>query len=463
MTTMARRTAVAALAMAAVAAWAEPKVEAFSPQGESKGVRQVAARFGEPMVAFGDPRLADPFTWRCEGVPKAHKGKGRWADATNWVFDFEADLPAGQRCAFTLKPDAKTAAGEPLAGQREFTFDTGGPAVVASLPREGYGGIDADQSFVLVFDAPVDAATLGDAWCEAAGVNERIPVQALDSDTARKILAAQPQAAYRFYRLVVKGPQPLELAKFRIEDPRWRTLPILGAKCARQLPAGAKMALVIGAGVKTTSGIARATPQRLAFQVRPDFSAAFRCQRVNKDAQCMPTGSMRLDFTAPVPRELAAAIRLVPAKGAARMARLDPNVKTVDSVAFEGPFPEQARFKVELPPDFHDDAGRALANAPSFPLAVKTDLYPALLKFPARFGILEASDPTLPVTVRGVEATLAGKEVEVSGARKEVEVSGAAPDAIPGQVERISGDETRVLKRLLAFLTPPEERRTRSR
>jgi len=449
MTKMLRWAAWAALAMAATVARADPKVEVFSPQGESKEVRQVAVRFGEPMVAFGDPRLADPFTWRCEGDPKAHKGKGRWADATNWVFDFEADLPAGQRCRFTLKPDAKTAAGEPLAGKREFTFDTGGPAVVASLPREGYT-IDEEQSFVLVFDGPVDPASFAaDTWCEAAGVNERIPAQPLGSDAARAILAAQPQAAYRFYRLVVKGPKPITLAKFRIEDPRFRALPILGAKCARRFPAGAKVSLVIGPGVKTPGGIARGKPQRLAFQVRPEFSAAFRCQRVNKDAHCMPTSSMRLDFTAPVPRELAAGIRLVPAKGAARTVKLAPNVKTVDGVAFEGPFPEQAQFRVELPAGFQDDAGRTLANAASFPLAVKTDLYPALLKFPARFGILEASDPTLPVTVRGVEPTLHGKEVAVAG-------ESAAP--IPGRVARLEADEEVITRRLLEFLTPPEQR-----
>ena len=449
MTKIARWVAVAALAMAAVAR-AEPKVEVFSPQGESKGVRQVAARFGEPMVAFGDPRLADPFTWRCEGDPKVHKGKGRWADATNWVFDFDADLPAGQSCRFALKPDAKTVAGEPLSGTREFTFDTGGPAVLTSLPREGYGGIDEEQSFVLVFDGPVDPASFAaDTWCEADGVNERIPAQPLGSEEARRILAAQPQAAYRFYRLVAKGPKPVTLAQFRIEDPRFRSLPILGAKCARRLPAGAKMSLVIGPGVKTPSGIARGKPQRLAFQVRPEFAAAFRCQRVNKDAQCMPTSSMRVDFTAPVPRDLAEAIRLVPAKGKPRAATLEPNVKTVDAVTFAGPFPEQASFKVELPADFHDDAGRALANAASFPLAVKTDHYPALVKFPARFGILEASDPTLPVTVRGVEPALAGKEVDVSAA-------GGEP--IAGHVERIAADEEHLTRRLMEFLTPPEQR-----
>ena len=128
MKTVARWAAVAVLAMAG-AAWADPKVEVFTPQGESKGVRQVAVRFGEPMVEFGDPRLPEPFTWKCEGDPATHKGKGRWADATNWVFDFDADLPSGQRCTFTVKSDLKTAAGQPLTGNKSFTFNTGGPAL----------------------------------------------------------------------------------------------------------------------------------------------------------------------------------------------------------------------------------------------------------------------------------------------------------------------------------------------
>ncbi|HEY2629144.1 MAG TPA: hypothetical protein VGI57_08445, partial [Usitatibacter sp.] len=390
MKTMARWAAMAALAMTA-AAWADPKVDAFTPQGESKGVRQVAVRFGEPMVEFGDPRIADPFTLRCEGDPAALKGKGRWADTTNWVYDFEADLPSGQRCTFTTKPDLKTAAGQPIAGTKTFTFNTGGPTVMTSQPRDGHTSIDEEQAFILVFDGPVDPASLSGAWCEAAGVNERIPTQVLSNDDTRKMLAEQPQLAYRFYKLILKGRKPIELARFKIEDTRWKTLPIFGVKCARRLPSGAQVAVVIGGDVKTPSGIARGVPQRLAFRVRTDFTAAFRCQRVNKDAQCMPTSSMRVDFTAPVARDIAEAIRLKSARGKPRMPKLDPNVKTVDSVVFEGPFPEQAQYTVELPANLHDDAGRTLANAASFPLTVKTDLYPALLKFPARFGILEAS------------------------------------------------------------------------
>ena len=37
------------------------KVESFSPQGQIKDVRQVVARFSQPMVSFGDPRSEAPF------------------------------------------------------------------------------------------------------------------------------------------------------------------------------------------------------------------------------------------------------------------------------------------------------------------------------------------------------------------------------------------------------------------
>ncbi len=84
------------------AAWmstlcAQP-VEFFSPQGEVKGVRQATARFATAMVPFGDPRELDPFDVDC-----VEKGKGRWADSKNWVYDFDRDLPASVRCGFTLK------------------------------------------------------------------------------------------------------------------------------------------------------------------------------------------------------------------------------------------------------------------------------------------------------------------------------------------------------------------------
>jgi hypothetical protein len=54
-------------------------------QERAAGHRAIRAR---PMVPFGDPREVDPFTIDCGG-----KGRGRWADPNNWVYDFDRDLP----------------------------------------------------------------------------------------------------------------------------------------------------------------------------------------------------------------------------------------------------------------------------------------------------------------------------------------------------------------------------------
>src|SRR4030066_1008590 len=75
-----------------------PGVVLFSPRGTVKKVRQAAARFSEPMVPFGDPRLSDPFEISCPV-----KGKGRWADDRDRAYDFEEDLPAGIGAEFLMK------------------------------------------------------------------------------------------------------------------------------------------------------------------------------------------------------------------------------------------------------------------------------------------------------------------------------------------------------------------------
>ncbi|MGH8673642.1 MAG: alpha-2-macroglobulin, partial [Burkholderiales bacterium] len=382
--------ALLACAFAGLAA-AAPQVEVFTPRGEAKGVRQVAVRFSEPMVAFGDLRLADPFVLRCEGDAARLKGRGRWADTRNWAYDFESDLPAGLRCAFTLKADLKAMSGAAIAGEREFSFHTGGPAVMVSLPSEGHSAIDDEQWFLLAFDAPVDRASIEQgAWCEAKGVNERIPLKLLDEVETRKLVEANKESAFRLYRAYWKGRRAIPIAQFKIEDKRWKSLPVLGVRCGRRLPPGAEMGLVIGALVSTQSGIQRGTVQRLAYAVREPFRVKFSCERANKDAACLPVTAMRLEFNAPVPRDKAAGVRLKPERGWSSIEPvLEANVKTVEGVEFAGPFPEQSRYKVELPGGFSDDAGREPENKGSFPLSVGTDEYPPLVKFPGRFGILE--------------------------------------------------------------------------
>jgi alpha-2-macroglobulin len=134
-----------------------PAIELFSPQGSVKKVRQATARFSQPMVPFGDPRLSDPFEVDCSGEGQ---GRGRWADGRNWVFDFEEDLPAGILCNFTLKPSLRALSGGEITGPRQYSFSTGGLSIVRSVPYEGNKAIDENQAFLLLLDAAADEKSI---------------------------------------------------------------------------------------------------------------------------------------------------------------------------------------------------------------------------------------------------------------------------------------------------------------
>lgn len=189
------------------------RVELFSPQGTVKGVRQVTARFSEPMVPFGDPRLVEPFDIQCP-----ERGTARWADAKNWVYDFERDLPAGVRCVYALKPEVKTLAGKAIEGRREFQFSTGGPAVIQSLPREGSEAIDEQQIFILGLDAPAsEASILGNVHCETSMSPGKIGVQLIKGEERRKLLEARSDFVDRYFTALFKMRGGGILAA-RIED-----------------------------------------------------------------------------------------------------------------------------------------------------------------------------------------------------------------------------------------------------
>src|SRR5262249_22591916 len=131
------------------------EVAGFSPQGTVKRVRQVSARFSDPMVPLGDPRAVDPFDVTCP-----EPGAGRWVDSRDWVYDFARDLPAGVLCAFRLRARLTTLSGMAVPGRQEFAFSTGGPAIVSSIPGEGSESIDEEQAFVLVLDAAPSSESL---------------------------------------------------------------------------------------------------------------------------------------------------------------------------------------------------------------------------------------------------------------------------------------------------------------
>ncbi|HEV2702527.1 MAG TPA: MG2 domain-containing protein [Steroidobacteraceae bacterium] len=398
-------------------------VESFTPEGYTRGVRQVQVRFAQDMVALGDPRLPDPFVVTCDAA-----GHGRWADTRNWEYDFDADLEAGVSCRFTLQPRLKSLAGIRISGRRRFEFNTGGPAIRSSLPHDGWEEISEDQVFIVKLDALATTASITEhAWCAIDGVVERVPVQVVEGAERTAILSQSRLLAYSYYQLLWKDGRITDAGVRNHELTRRETLLTL-LRCQRRLPPATQVTLHWGTGILTPSGLATHEDQQLAFRVRPEFTATVECTRTNPRAGCVPTLPIQVSFSAPVPRALALRVTLIATDGKVFTPTVEANTgaPSLQVVSFRGPFAESRPLSVQLPAQLVDDAGRTLANAARFPLTLGVDRGPPLVKFSGEFGILEAREGgVLPVTLRNVEPRLTVQRVDLPA--KMLKVQADAP------------------------------------
>ena len=158
-------------------------------------------------------------------------GKGRWADARNWVYDFDADLPAGLNCTFRLRDDLRTVGGAALEGARTFKFTTDGPMVVALYPYEGWELVDEEQVFLLKLDAPATKPSIeAHAHCVVDGIEEQIPLEVLSGEARAAVLKERSSLGYEYFRLLWKNGavtnvklrnEELDKAEERIALVRW--------------------------------------------------------------------------------------------------------------------------------------------------------------------------------------------------------------------------------------------------
>lgn len=367
-----------------------PVIEVFSPQGIVKNVNQATARFSEQMVPFGSQAApVQPFDIEC-----SEKGTGRWVDGRNWVFDFGRTLPAGIECTFRLRSGIKTLSGKEIRGRQEFSFSTGGPSIINSMPYEDSYYTEEEQIFALILDAePDESSILKNVFFSIEGTQDYTGIRIIGGKEREEILKSQ----FRYRR------QPESQ--------------IVLIQCKQQFPSGAKISLLWGKGVKSRTGVANTNDQILRFKTREAFTADCSCERENAKSDCIPILPVSLDFSAPVPVEQAGKITLSSRDGKKWKPALsedNDDTNTVSGLSFKGPFPENTEFKIEIPRGLKDDSGRSLVNADKFPLEVKTGKNPPLAKFAARFGILELkADPVLPVTLRSIEPEVKARMLQV--------------------------------------------------
>ncbi len=417
------RLALLALALAPLAAAGDsaPQVVLATPGIGGGSIERFTIRFSQPMVALGDPRAAGPLVVEC-----AVGGEGRWVDQQTYVWEFASPLPGGTECQAKTRDGLKSASGYALADQQSFRIDAGGPVARAVLPGQGRD-IEEDQVFLVAANmAATPASVAANAYCAVDGIGERIAVDVLPASLAGELLAKMGTAQWEVRSFLESAGLPVTIPVAAPDRQRMLST-VTALKCRRPLPPGRDVALVWGANIAGAGGKLAGADQRFDYTVRQPFTARFECSRVNPQAGCSPVEKAYVRFTAPVPMSQAAAIHIRTPDGKTIAPTFDDDDRkraTTSDVTFASPLPFGTTGTLLLPAGIRDESGRILANAGRFPLDVRFDVAPPLVKFAAGFGILEAKQGgVLPVTVRNVEPALQGRKLAVNGQTMRVDGS----------------------------------------
>ncbi len=421
---LARAAAILALALTPIAAWGDssPQVVLSTPGMGDGAIERYTIRFNQAMVPLGDPRAATPIKVTC-----AVGGEGRWVDQQTFVHEFASPLPGGTTCEVALADKLKSLAGYEVTGSRMFKIDAGGPTVKGLLPTRYGGEIEEDQVFLVGTNMPATKASIAaGAYCAVEGLGEQIPVEVLGADVSNKLIQDLNPARWEVRNFLDDSGIAQKLPDDAGE--RAKALAnVVGVKCGRPLPPGRDVSLVWGASIAGAGGKTAGADQRFDFTVRKPFTARFECSRVNPQAGCSPVQEAWVRFTAKIPKELGEQVRIELADGtklAPVLSDDDKKTNTVSDLKFATPLPAATAAKLILPAGIKDESGRGLANAERFPLDIRFDEAPPLVKFAAPFGIIEANEGgILPVTVRNVEPALQGKTSSVAGQQLRVDAS----------------------------------------
>ncbi len=412
------RIAAVALAFGPIAASGDTSgtVVSATPGTDGSAIARFTLRFSEPMAPVGGG--SPPIAMTC---PVG--GAGRWTDPQTFVWEYSSPLPGGTTCKATLNKGLTTLAGHDVIGTREFTIDAGGPFARAVLPDSGGDEIEEDQTFFVAANGPVDRASVASqAYCTVDGIGERIPVDLLPADTPARIFA-QLGSDWRLRSMLDSAGLPTPLPT-NAKDRAAALANVVALKCRRPLPPGRDMALVWAGTIRSPSGRVAGEDKRFDYTVRKEFSAKLTCSRVNPQAGCDPVEAIRVEFTAPVARDKALAVRLDVGKGAPLAPTTDDKSATLTAVSFKPPVPPAITAKLILPAGMTDISGRVLANARRFPLDVAIAEAPPLVKFAAPFGILEATQGgVLPLSVRAVEPALGQGVKTIAGGTARIDGS----------------------------------------
>jgi len=341
-----------------------PVQVSFSPEGRTKSITQVQARFSEPMVRAGVlSSTAEPFDIDCPW-----SGQARWNDSETWVLDFDKPMPSGIKCKFVTKEGTKSLRGNPLPTNKNFEFDTGPPSLVKTVPYSE-SEIEEDQIFFLFFDSDVDPKQVAkQAYFVIEGQKSPVGIDLV------------PEAVTKGIELYEDGQR-------------------IAIRARQNFPTGKSIELVLPKGFKSQSELESIEDQIFPFRIRPELNIQVSCERTRTVGKCLPILPITFYFSSPVKTETLSELTLVHSGSKWKPILNRPELKFQWSIQFEPIFPEKSELTVIGWEQIEDELGRN----PKDPGKISIGPWPPLAKFASSFGVLEANaSPAMPITIRGL-------------------------------------------------------------
>ncbi|MBY0452555.1 MAG: hypothetical protein K2P92_05925, partial [Bdellovibrionaceae bacterium] len=397
-----------ALILSTQISWSAPKkktapvvekgvIAQISPTGPVETVEQVQVVFSEAMIELGESGNEAPVESNCF-LTDGKTGSGYWTDEKTWVYTFNSPPAPNATCTVTVKKDLKSLDNKDVKAQ-QASFKTLNAQIVASFPGR-YEEIDSNQYFVLFLNGEPDTKWIEkNVYFSTSSLGDHVAAQILPDAEKAKVLKELKDNRTSFARF--QESEEADSGEDKIESEKLDPKRIIVLKAGQTFARGSSVSLH--------------WLKNYEYTVAKEFNVEFSCERETAASACIPLNDMNLRFTDQIPGSSVQDIYLLAADGT--KIKPMPNSSGPKSgtsvITFKAPFMPNAKYNVVLK-NIRSLDGEKLVNEQAFPLSVATAGLPSLLKVDRTFGVIESSNPVLPVTVRQIETPVQGAQKSVT-------------------------------------------------
>ncbi len=373
-----------------------PSVQ-ISPSGPVETAEQVQVVFSDAMIELGQSGNEAPVESNCF-LTTGKSGSGYWTNEKTWVYTFNSPPAPNTTCTITVKTDLKTLDNRDVKS-KQVSFKTLNAQIVAAFPRR-YENIDSNQYFVLFLNGEPDLKWVEqNVYFTTSSLGDHVAAQILSEDEKNKVIKELKENKTAFARF--EDYEESEIAEGKTDADKMDPKRIIVLKARQAFARG--------------SGVSLHWLKDFDYTVTKVFNVEFSCARETAASACIPLNDMNLLFTDQIAGVDAQKVYLQLADGTKIKPMPNPSgLKSgVRSVTFKAPFMPNTKYTVVLK-NIKSLDGEKLVNENAFPLNVSTTGLPSLLKVDRTFGVIESSNPVLPVTLRQIENPVPGSEKSVT-------------------------------------------------